>query len=65
MWRWFWFRTEGVEGQSATYAAEVLEAGWIPPLPSPSASAVEAPGSSESASDVTAFLARVYRNQEC
>jgi hypothetical protein len=63
--RWrFWFRRGEQASSAAKYAAEVLYASWIPPLPQAVAQVPPALAKNEVA-DIGAFLSRVYLNQEC
>ena len=50
--------------QPATYA-EALPADWVPPLPEVQARICPIERAFEEKSDIAAFLARVYRNQQC
>lgn len=50
--------------QPAAYA-EALLAGWVPPLPEVKARTGPIERAVEEKSDIAAFLARVYRNQQC
>ena len=45
--------------------AEALFAGWVPPPPEIRYKAAPAAPANEEKSDITAFLDRVYLNQEC
>ena len=63
MWRRFWFK-DREQRSKASYAVEVLLAGWIPPLPQLPAITPATPPEKEAA-EAGAFLARVYANQEC
>ncbi len=62
--RRLWFKDKDrAEGSKASYSAEVLLAGSIPP-PQPPAIAPEAAPEKEAA-EASAFLSRVYTNQGC
>jgi hypothetical protein len=50
--------------QPAAYA-EALQAGWVPPLPEVRTRIGPVDRGLEEKSDIAAFLARVYRNQQC
>ena len=63
MWRRFWFK-DRAQRSKASYAFEVLLASWIPPLPRLPAITPATPPEKEAA-EASAFLARVYANQEC
>ncbi|HMH18920.1 MAG TPA: hypothetical protein VK572_12325 [Burkholderiales bacterium] len=64
--RWqFWFRRGKEASSAAKYAAEVLYASWIPPLPQTVVAQVAPPRAKDEVADIGAFLRRVYSNQGC
>ena len=62
--RLFGYWEFGKRAAPAAYS-EALLAGWVPPLPEIGAARPAKPLTEEVKSDVTAFLARVYLNQQC
>ncbi len=64
--RWqFWFRRSKEAGSAARYAAEVLYANRVPPLPQAVVAQAAPARAGNEVADIGAFLRRVYSNQEC
>lgn len=64
MWRWFGFKDNGT-GEIPAYGAEVLQAGWVAPMPLVEAPPAAPARAAEELKDIAAFLTRVYANQAC
>jgi membrane protein YqaA with SNARE-associated domain len=64
--RWqFWLKRGKQASSAAKYAAEVLYASWIPPLPQTVIVQAAPMRARNEPVDIGAFLRRVYSNQEC